>query len=137
MRNIIAAMSMLALVAGACSDDFGRTCELPPLIRDNCHSSSQETMLECVMNDNLSCESRICAVYQNSDPFCTLSCVTSSDCPEGASCVCFFFHDQEGSRYCVPDNLIPAEKKGHLCEDDASSIESDAGTPPTTTDATP
>lgn len=57
------------------------------------------------MTDNLSCDSRICAVWQDSAPFCTVDCSDDADCPGGSNCVPFFL-DSEADKFCVPDGTL-------------------------------
>ena len=101
----LAATLAASLLAVGCSDNFGERCALPRIVDENCRSDSPDNKTSCVMTDNLSCDSRICAVWQDSAPFCTVDCSDDADCPGGSSCVPFFL-DSEADKFCVLDGTL-------------------------------
>ena len=98
------ALAAVALASG-CSDNFGERCALPRIVEENCSSDGPDSKTSCVMTDNTSCDSRICAVWQDSAPYCTVDCADDADCPGGSSCVPFFL-DSEADRFCVLDSTL-------------------------------
>ena len=108
------AATLLPLLVLGCSDNFGEPCAVPRVVEENCQSPEPGSNTNCVMTDNLSCDSRICAVWQDSAPFCTVDCQDDADCPDEASCVPFFL-DQEADKFCVLDDRLedhPAPEMG-------------------------
>ncbi len=105
----IVATALLTLTASAlmagCSDNFGERCALPRIVEQNCRSENPASATNCVMTDNLSCDSRICAVWQDSTSFCTVDCADDADCPGGSSCVPFFL-DSDADKFCVLDKEL-------------------------------
>ena len=102
-RLLASLLTAAALFAG-CGDNYGDPCNLPRMVEENCASGSSDTHINCVMTDNLECGSKICAVYQDSSPYCTLDCAADADCPAGNVCVPFFL-DDETDRFCVAKDL--------------------------------
>jgi len=78
---------------------------LPRIVEQNCKSDSPDRATSCVMTDNLSCDSRICAVWQDSASFCTVDCAADADCPDDSACVPFFL-DSESDKFCVRKSQI-------------------------------
>ena len=102
----LACLAALPTLAG-CSDNFGEPCGLPKVVEQNCRSDSDESLTNCVMTDALDCDSKLCAVFQNSAPFCSQDCATDGDCPGGSSCQSFFL--DEAQKFCVPSDLIRSQ----------------------------
>ena len=99
--------ALLALLfAFGCGDDFGTECTLPanPTIKEACEASSSteersSASASCVVENIIECDSRVCARYRGSTPFCTLSCSSDADCPGSAFCAEFVIGT--GKRFCV------------------------------------
>jgi len=110
--GVVVLLSALALVGG-CQDDFGASCTLPNRVEEACRHQGGEgsgltSRVNCVMRENLDCASRLCVVFQDSEPYCSVDCNTDSDCPGAAVCRPFsIFEDSD--LYCVPTDKIPAE----------------------------
>ncbi len=118
-----------AIVATGCSDDFANSCELPSKVLVACQSDESGANSDCVMDHNMYCNSRLCAIYDGSDPFCSLECKKNVDCPSGSSCAEFFADANTG--YCVPDNFIPEHRKDELFQNRGRTTnqdETDSGT---------
>lgn len=84
----------------SCTDDLYASCQLDvddPFVRQ-CVESESGRETSCVIEQHLQCETRICAKYQSSDPFCSIACSTDGDCPGG---MCREFVFQSGAKYCV------------------------------------
>lgn len=104
----VLACGLVAL--GGCEDDFGTRCTLPAKVQDACRgqgssSSGMQSRVNCVMDENLDCSSRLCVVFQDSDPFCSVSCTTQADCPGDSRCEPFSITD-DSDLYCVPPEKI-------------------------------
>jgi len=97
--------ALLALSAARCGDNYGERCALPRVVEQNCKSDSPDSATSCVMTDNLSCDSRVCAVWQDSTSFCTVDCAADADCPDDSACVPFFL-DSESDKFCVMKSLL-------------------------------
>lgn len=90
----------LAIMAGGmlsgCTDDLYASCELEPGSR--CAGSSESEMMSCTEEQNLQCETKICARFEGSEPYCTQTCEVDGDCVGG---VCREFPFKSGKRHCV------------------------------------
>jgi hypothetical protein len=94
-------LATLALAGAGCDDNFGERCKMADLVERNCQSDKvNESRTNCVITDNLDCDSRLCAVYQDSSPYCTATCSSDSDCADDALCVVFFLEPEDG-QFCV------------------------------------
>jgi len=94
----------LALLVG-CADDLYAPCTLDPSSPDLaiqvCGDRTKE--LSCAVDNYVQCETRVCARYSGSSPFCTKRCADDSDCPAGR---CLEFPFQSGKQYCVENQLV-------------------------------
>lgn len=94
----------LSLLVG-CADDLYAPCTLDPSSPDLavqlCGDTSRE--LSCAVDNYVQCETRVCARYSGSAPFCTKRCSDDSDCPAGR---CLEFPFQSGKLYCVENQLV-------------------------------
>lgn len=97
--SALLAGAALALLFGvsACTDDLYASCSLEPNSR--CENP-EETGISCVEEQNLQCETQVCARYVGSQPFCTTSCEVDGDCPGG---FCRTFGLDASVRYCVEE----------------------------------
>ncbi|MDY0058366.1 MAG: hypothetical protein RBU45_01020 [Myxococcota bacterium] len=100
------------LTLAACEDDYGSPCTLPTKVRQACQqgqsSGSLESHINCVMDENLDCSSKICVVYQDSNAFCSAKCTQDTDCPGSSRCLPFLLLP-DSDQYCVPQDKLPAE----------------------------
>ncbi|TXD38320.1 hypothetical protein FRC98_05345 [Lujinxingia vulgaris] len=93
----------LALWFSGCTDDLYAACTIDP--DDPALSACVESgraEASCVVEEQLQCETRTCAKYQGSEPFCTVECSTDADCPDG---VCREFVMLSGVRHCVANTV--------------------------------
>lgn len=97
--SALLAGAALALLLGAsgCTDDLYASCSLEPNSR--CENPD-ETGISCVEDQNLQCETQVCARYQGSAPFCTTTCEVNGDCAAG---VCVPFGLDQTVRHCVEE----------------------------------
>ena len=104
-RLIRAGMTLLLLtLVGGCTGQYGDPCDMHKKIEENCRLHAEEGVrANCVMTENLDCESRLCAIWQDSDPYCTLTCSGDGGCPEGA---CQVFFEVTGEQFCVPPSKL-------------------------------
>lgn len=105
------ALTLLVLVSAGCNSnsDFGTFCAISQtFIESNCKSKDNpQAKLTCVTESHPSCNNRVCLIYQESEPFCTLRCNSSNDCPGKAPCKETIFQDGTGAykKFCVPSKL--------------------------------
>lgn len=100
------ALVSLTLMVG-CADDLYASCDLDPNSLDeavsSCGLNDTDALKNCVVENQVQCDTRVCARYESSDPFCTKRCSDDSDCPSGA---CLEFVFQTGDFYCVENVLV-------------------------------
>lgn len=86
--RVLLTLSLLSLAGlSACDEDeFFRPCPLSQTIIDVCEADSPTTSLTCVVREHPLCDEQVCSMWQDSEPFCTRSCVEDADCPEGSIC---------------------------------------------------
>lgn len=99
------------LLLSACDDDFGARCDLPSVVEEACQQQGSKgggmvSHFNCFMKENLDCSSKICVIYQDSEPFCSKACKTDGDCPGDARCLPFLL-DESSDTYCVKRSAIP------------------------------
>lgn len=113
---VLVALCVAVLTLSACGDDFGTECSLPDndSVRAACSGSADggedegETTTasaSCVVENVVECDSRICAQYRGSTPFCSERCSGAKDgsCPDGAFCAEYVVGT--GKFYCVKSSL--------------------------------
>jgi len=103
IRLIFVALLAGSLFVAACEDDFGQRCDLPSKVEQACKQAgggSTESHFNCFMKENLDCSSKVCVIYQDSDPFCSKACKKDGDCPGDARCMPFLL-DEDRDLYCV------------------------------------
>lgn len=98
-----AVLGALLLVGSGCASDLYAPCELDPgssdpQIRACAAEEEGEARKSCVIKSQLQCDTRVCARYRSSDPFCTARCQSDADCTAGS---CREFVYQSGEKYCV------------------------------------
>lgn len=85
----------------ACDTGFGQSCTLPKSdeFREACSQSSragadagseeitQSSAASCAVDNFAGCETRVCLVYRDHSPFCSLQCGNDDDCPDSAICM--------------------------------------------------
>jgi hypothetical protein len=100
------AVAGLFLMTG-CADDLYAPCQLDPNSRveavAECGTNEGSIDRSCAVDNQTQCDTGSCGRYQGSDPFCTKTCSSDSDCPSG-TCVELVF--QSGRRYCVDDAML-------------------------------
>ncbi|MEO1272702.1 MAG: hypothetical protein AAFX99_31835 [Myxococcota bacterium] len=111
--GLIVALILAAALSAACGDDFGTQCTLPAndVVEQVCEGEQSVSMdgqdesssASCVVENIIECDSRLCARYRGSTPFCTLQCSSDSDCPGSAFCTEFVIGT--GKSYCVKGDL--------------------------------
>ena len=95
---LVGAALALLLGASACTDDLYASCSLEAGSR--CEDPSQ-TNISCVEEQNLQCETQVCARYEGSDPYCTTTCEVDDDCTAGVCRIFSPFGSSTG--YCVEE----------------------------------
>lgn len=86
-------------------------CKLDPEVtkKDICAGKSGPTAdtSSCVVTQHPHCDQNICLSYFGGDAFCTRTCTTNADCPDGE---CWTYADASGTtpakQYCVPTSKI-------------------------------
>lgn len=105
MRRIVSMVLLSCLIVGVTScetDETFPTCVMDPCLYEQCSEQAEDvgsavTAYSCkVLHPQ--CDDGICLVWQGSGPFCTMSCQSDADCPEGATCLELLKDDA----YCVP-----------------------------------
>jgi hypothetical protein len=89
----------LAVALLGCGDDLYASCSLES--GTNC--ADREDDVSCVEEQNVQCETQVCARYKGSKPYCTTTCSSDGDCT-GGKCRQFPFGSQ--SSYCVEDTDV-------------------------------
>lgn len=100
---LLGAVLALGLGAAGCSNDLYASCELER--GTPCAAQGEGGQkVSCVETQNLQCDTKICARYEGSEPYCTISCEVDGDCTAGV-CRTFSPFDKSGNpvRYCVED----------------------------------
>ncbi len=85
-----------AIGTAGCSGDLYTKCN--PGENLNCEDGKN-----CVSEPNFQCDTRVCAKYQGSQPFCTQSCQSDGECPDG-ECRKFVLGNEQ--TYCVDASRI-------------------------------
>lgn len=93
---LVGALLALAVTLTACGDDLYASCDLEPGSR----CGTPDANVSCVEEQNLQCDTRICARYKGSEPFCTTTCQSDGDCVAGK---CIQFPFGSGTSYCVEE----------------------------------
>lgn len=96
-------LGALMLVGSGCASDLYAPCELDPgssdpQIRACAAEEEGDSRKSCVIKSQIQCDTRVCARYRSSDPFCTARCESDADCTAGS---CREFVYQSGEKYCV------------------------------------
>lgn len=103
VTGVMCAVSLI-LLAG-CADDLYAPCTLDPSSPDPaiqlCGDRSQD--LSCAVDNYVQCDTRVCARFSGSEPFCTKRCTDDSDCPAGR---CLEFPFQSQKKYCVENVVV-------------------------------
>ena len=84
----------LVVSLAGCDTGFGQPCDIPSNI-SLCEGTktdvedggvTTETSASCAINQYARCETQVCLTYKGSDAFCSMACLTDSDCPGSAVC---------------------------------------------------
>ena len=112
VKRVVGLVTMLGLAITAtfllagCVDDLYADCPLDPQSADpavkNC-ARNDGSFRGCIVENQTACQTSICGRYQGSTPFCTKSCSSDSECPDGR---CLEFVFQSGRKYCVLDSVV-------------------------------
>jgi hypothetical protein len=95
---LLGAILAAAMSLSACSNDLYASCTLEE--GTACTSAKPGVSVSCVEEQNLQCETQICARYKGSEPFCTTTCEVDGDCVAG---VCRTFPFGSTTGYCVEE----------------------------------
>ena len=99
----LAGVFVLALWFSGCTDDLYAACTIDPDHPElSACAESGNAQASCVVEEQLQCETRTCARYQGSEPFCTVECSSDADCPSG---VCREFVMLTGVRHCAANTV--------------------------------
>jgi len=104
MRPFMTACVVVLLAffpAGCDEDEAFPACPMSPSILEACRDESPSTALTCVVAQHPMCDEQICAMWENSEPFCTRACEQDGDCRAGSSCQSYLSFD-----LCVPDGVV-------------------------------
>ena len=120
-RSVCVSMLLFALflLQLGCETGFGEPCTIPQtpsfqsacsppaaVERDGGVGSEVNNKASCAITNYVACETRVCLVYRNSDPFCSMDCQSDGDC-EGSGKCCPLFGECDVSAcadsacYCV------------------------------------
>lgn len=111
VKRVVGTLTMMVcagcsvfLLAG-CVDDLYADCPLDAQSLDQAvaECAAQDVKRGCVVENQTACETSVCARFQGSSPFCTKSCASDGDCPDG-QCLEFVF--QTGRKYCVSNTVV-------------------------------
>ncbi len=94
---LLAAVFALALTLSGCGDDLYASCSM------DSRCGNDEDSVSCVEEQNLQCETQICARYKGSDAFCTVTCQSDGDCIAGKCRQVVFGSD---TRYCIEETDV-------------------------------
>ncbi len=94
---------LFAMVVGlgmvGCGDDLYGECTIDS--SEHCEQrGGEDSSVYCAVNPHPECASGTCARYDDSAPFCTSTCETDGDCPNG-ECRELVMHEP---RYCVSES---------------------------------
>ena len=100
---LLTGLFMATLLVTACGNDLYADCELDANSPDQLTAAcAREGQQSCVIENFIQCDTRVCARFKGSSPFCSTACASDADCPNGA---CEEIVFQSGSRYCVSNDL--------------------------------
>lgn len=102
ITGVLAAAALGMLVG--CADDLYAPCDFDPASPDRAIQGCAAATT-CAVKNQLQCDTRICARYGGSEPFCTTACTQDGDCPSG---VCKEIPFQRGEFYCVEEGTFDA-----------------------------
>lgn len=99
----VAGWLVLCAMASGCGPDVYATCDLDPASEEVFQRECARNDIErsCAVENFVQCDTRVCARYNGSQPFCTSRCTSDADCGEGGRCEEFVL--QTGQKYCVND----------------------------------
>jgi hypothetical protein len=108
--SIRAAAALVAiLVTPACLTLFGDYTVVEPVVGSFCESSS-----DC--GDGRECSSSLgLTEYDAKDSYCTVTCDTSTPCPEGFACA--FDTKFSTAKHCRPAATVQTYAEGDYCDD--------------------
>ena len=115
LRTAFCSLLGLSFLVVSCGDDFGSRCTLPTKVQEACQTqggggSGLRSRINCVMEENLDCSSRICVVFQDGEPFCSKACTVDRDCPGNAKCVPLSIYP-DSELYCVPTRQLEEDEE--------------------------
>jgi hypothetical protein len=93
------ALLALAVTLTACGDDLYASCDL----EEGSLCGDPEASVSCVEEQNLQCDTQICARFKGSQAFCTTTCQSDGDCVAG-KCRQFPFGSE--TSYCVEETDV-------------------------------
>ena len=102
-------LALVALLATACADDYGESCDLPNTAAINalCDPNGENNEATCVFRNSAQCSSRMCVRFQGIADFCSEDCSVAAggeDCPGTSFCYPVpGGGDDEG--VCVPESI--------------------------------
>ena len=99
LQALLLGLSGIFLAIGlvGCSDDLYSECNPEKSL------GCDEDANSCVAEPDFQCETRVCAKYKGSQPFCTKQCESDGDC-EGGACKSFVLGSEE--KYCVESGKV-------------------------------
>ena len=121
-RALLAASVSALPALWACDTGFGQPCELPntealsaackappapPPEEGQADTTTQEYKVTCAVDNYPTCSTMSCLQYRGSAAYCSLRCLSNSDCEESGLC-CPLFGECGVSGY-NPEALMSAE----------------------------
>lgn len=100
---LLAAIAVLAVGLTGCADDLYAPCDLDPADVDPVTRACATEASSCAIENYPQCDTTICGRFEGSEPFCTQTCASDSDCPAG---VCAQFTVGVSTRYCVDESIL-------------------------------
>ena len=101
LKRMMMAVGFLCVIGGAvgCGNDLYAPCQLDensqdPFIR----ACAQGGNTSCAVENYIQCDTRVCARYEGSEPYCTAACQDDADCVNGQ---CRELVLQSGRKFCV------------------------------------
>lgn len=101
LKTGLGTLALLSLLSGlwGCGSDLYADCQLDKNSRDQyVQACATDGDVSCAVENYIQCDTRVCARYEGSTPYCTTTCADDADCVNGT---CRELVLQSGRKYCV------------------------------------